>query len=403
MRNKPFRWINACQQPLATQKGMIDANHKAAIEILRRNNWPQATLNGQATWQSEVTSVPIMVPGVEIPTLDKDQYRATLDIVKPIWDGGQNARQKDVQSVQTVSEHRKLEADLYATREPVIQLYCAGLLANNQVDIIKVSQKDLLARKARLEEQVANGTAIPAQVMAVEVRLLELEQQETEAIARKSSAYDGLALLTGISVGANDKLQAAEIGQTFQRPENALRRPEFAVFDARQNVVQAQSRMIAAKNQPRFNAIGTLGYARPGLNFLSNEFEPYAIFGVNMRWNLTNFYTGSTNRERQQLEVQMARIGAQRAQFELQTNIRSQQQVREVERLEAIIQKDRKIVELRDGIVATSQVQVEAGVITESEYLTEVTQANAARLTMALHEVQLMQARLLLNFINGQP
>ncbi len=389
-------------QPIARQSELIAAAHREAMTILQKNNLPQIALAGQATWQTEVTELPIKInlPGFEVPTLSKDQYKLTLEIVHALWDGGQNRGQKDLQTTQTALEQAKLQTDLYATRELVLQLFCAAVLAGKQSEILAASQLDLKNRKNRLEEQVKNGTAIPSNIQSVEVRMLELEQQNEEIESKKRAALDGLELLTGLKISENDKLQLPATAG-FQI-STTVERPEISLFDLQKQLTGAQSKLTGTKSKPRINAIGTLGYGRPGLNFLKNEFEPYAVVGLNFRWNLSNFYTKSVSHEQQQLAIQGEKTVAQRDQFLMQTNVRQQNQIREIERLGRVMEKDKTILNLREKIVATAAVQVENGVLTQTEFLTETTLETTARLNAALHEIQLAQARLMLDFVNGK-
>jgi outer membrane protein TolC len=385
--------------PLAQQQPLIEAAHRAALSQLRSNYLPQASLGGQATWQTEVTSLPISFPGVEVPTLSKDQYRFTLELNQSIWDGGQNAGLTNVQKAQTNAEIQRVQVDRYAAREQTMQLFCAALLAQKHAEALAATKKDLLARKERLAEQVLNGMAIPANIEAFEVRLLEVEQQEEEARSRMASAVDGLSLLTGISIQSSDMLLPPVEAATAT--EEANNRPELRLFALQQQLSQAQEQLSTAKMMPRLNAIATLGYARPGLNFLSNEFSPYGIFGLNFRWNLHPLYTGSAQREKEQLRLQSARIDAQRAQFLLQNDLRARQQTRDIERLQKVLERDQTIIRLRDNLVSTANVQLDNGIITASDYLTENTNATNARLTASIHEIQLLQARMQLLFITG--
>jgi outer membrane protein TolC len=384
--------------PLAQQQPLIEAAHRSALSQLRNNYLPQASLGGQATWQTEVTGLPISFPGIEVPTLSKDQYRFTLDLTQSIWDGGQNAGLTAVQKAQTNAEIQRVQVDRYAAREQTMQLFCAALLAQKQAEALAATKKDLLARKERLDEQVLNGTAIPSNVEAFEVRLLELEHQEEEARARMASAVDGLSLLTGLAIQPSDVLLPP--GEAIPS-ETSNKRPELTLFALQQQLAQSQEQLSVAKTMPRLNAIATLGYARPGLNFLSNEFSPYGIFGLNFRWNLHPLYTGSAQKEKEQLRLQSARIDAQRAQFLLQNDLRAQQQTRDIERLQKVLERDQTIIRLRDNLVGTANVQLDNGIITASDYLTETTNATNARLTASIHEIQLLQARMQLLFITG--
>jgi outer membrane protein TolC len=385
--------------PTGRQTALIQQANQAAIRQLRTGYLPQATLNATATWQTEVTSVPISLPGIEIASLSRDQYRATLDVNQVIWDGGLTNGSIQVQQAQSATEQQRVRTELYAAREQVITLYCAALLAQKQADILVANRADLLSRQTRLQEQVNNGTAIPASVQLVQARLLELDQQQTDLEARRRACIEALNLLCGLSIHQQDVLTAPVVRSAAS---TAIQRPELTLISLQQRSLEAQESLIDARKRPRISAIATLGYARPGLNFLSNEFSPYGIFGMTARWNLQQFYTGTPGLERQQLRVQNERLAAQRDQFLLLTEVKSIQQTRETDRLRQVLAQDQQLIALREQIAKTYEVQLDNGVITPSEYLTEVTQVTTARLSAALHEIQLIQAGLLQNWITGQ-
>lgn len=387
-------------QPLARQQPLIEAAGTAALQQLRSGWWPQATLNGQASWQSEVTELPIRLPNFEVPAISRDQYRLTLEVAQPLWDGGQVARQSNVQKAQTRIEQQRLLTEEYSVKEQIILFYCSVLLAQQQGEILANLRKDVESRKTRAEEQLKQGTAIPLAVQTFSVRLLEMDQQAEEAQTRRKSALEALRLLTGLPF-SDDAVLSADIPATATNGSPA-ERPELQLFALQQQGTLEQEQLARTRLMPRVNAIATLGYARPGLNFLSNDFSPYAILGANFRWNLSGFYNGSVQKERQQYRLQSARIAAQRDQFLLQTSVRRQQQQQEIARLEKMLHTDKSIVQLRESMAATVAVQLENGVLTPTEYLGETTQITQARLQTALHETQLLQAKMMLQYIIGQ-
>ena len=61
--------------PLAKQTDLLLQKSAFEIESLNKGKLPKIDLNGQATYQSAVTGLPISLPNVT--PLNKDQYRAT--------------------------------------------------------------------------------------------------------------------------------------------------------------------------------------------------------------------------------------------------------------------------------------------------------------------------------------
>src|SRR5687768_14971839 len=59
------------QYPLTKQKDLVRQTADLNIENLRKGYLPQLSINGQASYQSDVTAVPISIPGVKFETPDK--------------------------------------------------------------------------------------------------------------------------------------------------------------------------------------------------------------------------------------------------------------------------------------------------------------------------------------------
>jgi outer membrane protein TolC len=57
------------------------------------------------------------------------------------------------------------------------------------------------------------------------------------------------------------------------------------------------------------------------------------------------------------------------------------------------IDRDREIIELREKVVEESASQLKNGVITATEYVTELTRARQARLSLLTNRIRLIQAQ----------
>src|SRR5690606_38187514 len=74
--------------PMVKQRDLISKSASYAIDQVDKRYLPQITINGQATYQSAVTEIPIPVPGMDIPTVDKDQYKFYGEVSQNLYDGG---------------------------------------------------------------------------------------------------------------------------------------------------------------------------------------------------------------------------------------------------------------------------------------------------------------------------
>ena len=74
--------------PLVRQYGLIEKAREYNLENAGKGYLPQFTLSGKATYQSDVTKLPVDVPGIDIKSMPKDQYQVMLEVSQNIWDGG---------------------------------------------------------------------------------------------------------------------------------------------------------------------------------------------------------------------------------------------------------------------------------------------------------------------------
>lgn len=385
--------------PTAQNLALLDASNRLRIQNLNKNYLPQLQLNAQATWQSEVTSLPIEAPGLDIPTISQDQYKATLELRQNLWDGGVNARQKDIQTAATQVEKQNTEVELYHLRNRINQYYFGILLADEQQQLNAVLQENLQARIQKMEASVANGAATRASLYTLQAELLRAEQQAIEIQANRRSAIAALGLL--LNQELDESTQFIKPNESNLSPQANIQRPELSLFQYQNQLLAAQSDLIPATNLPKLSAFATGGYGRPGLNFLDNDFTTYAIVGVNLNWNFSNLYSGKQSNDQQLLTIQQQQVNLQRQAFLVNTNTQLRQLNNEIAQLQASIEKDEQQITLRESIRQSAEAQLDNGIITPADYLTELNNENQAKLNLAIHELQLQLAKANLKVASG--
>src|SRR6185295_6798056 len=61
--------------PQVKQMELIAKSKEYTVDNVSKGYFPQFTISGQATHQSDVTQIPISFPGINIAPLPKDQYK----------------------------------------------------------------------------------------------------------------------------------------------------------------------------------------------------------------------------------------------------------------------------------------------------------------------------------------
>ncbi|MBD0286840.1 MAG: TolC family protein [Flavisolibacter sp.] len=382
--------------PLIKQKDLINQTASINIENLSKSYWPQLTLSGQASYQSDVTNIDIPLPGVKIEPLSKDQYKVVADVNQLIYDGGLIREQKELQTVNARVEEERLEVELYKLSERISQLYLSILLIDEQVKQMAIVESDLVNGIKRVEAQVQNGTAFKSNLNSLKAEQLKNDQRLIELRAMRKGLIQMLDLFLHQNLNENVVL----VRPVTVIPGTQIRRPELRLYQEQMSVLEQQNRLIKARKAPKTSLFLQAGYGRPGLNFLKNEFTPYAITGVRFNWSLGGYYTAK--RERELIGISKRTIDLQKETFVLNTNTQLQQQKAEIEKYEQLIEKDLQIIELRKSVKEAAKAQLENAVITSSDYLREVNAEDNARQMLILHQLQLLQAQINYTIIQGK-
>lgn len=379
--------------PTAQQLPLLDEANRLQINNLNKNYLPTLEFNAQATWQTDVTALPIEIPipGFEIPQQPKDQYKATLDLRQTLWDGGVTTQQKVIQNASTQVEKQRTEVELYNLQSRVNQFYFNTLLADEQLRLNDILQSNLKARIQKAQAAVANGTSTKANLNSLQAELLNAEAQAIEIRANRRTSIQSLSILLKTNIA--EETVFTKTTESFTFNNSNITRPELTLYQYQNQLLAAQSDLIPTRNMPRFSAFVTGGYGRPGLNFLDNEFTPYAILGASVRWNFSEFYNGKPNNDRQLLTLQQQQVDLQKQTFLLNTNTQLTQLNNDIARLQALLQKDQQQIALRESIRQTAEAQLDNGIITSSDYLVELNAENQAKLNLTVHELQLQLAQ----------
>jgi outer membrane protein TolC len=375
--------------PLSAQNALMEQSSILQQKIWDENNLPQLNLNGQATYQSAVTELPIKIPGITTPEVPRDQFKVTLDANQVIYGGGMVTNQKLVEQSNLEINKQGTESDLFKLKERINLVYLNILLTNFTLDILKSNKEDLDARLKKITSGVNNGAVLPINATILKAELIKVEQKRIETAAQKASLIALLGVLTGEAIPENAVFKEPDILVDLDHYNNL--RPEYKLFDLQQQKVVAMKSLTGTKRNPRVYAFGNLGYGRPGLNMFKEEADLFYIVGAKITWNFWNWH--QTRQELQMLDLNKEMIDNQKSTFDLNTRASIQQYISDISKAKDLLKTDEDIISLRAEITANASSQLENGVITATEYLTEFNAEIQARLTKSLHEVQLLQAK----------
>lgn len=373
--------------PLLQQLQLIEQTKDYSVENLSKGNVPQFTINGQATYQSAVTGLPIEIPNVVVEPIAKDQYKIYGEIVQPLTDFGTVNHQKEIAEAKAEIDSKNLEVQLYQIKERINQLYFGILLIDGQLDQNELLNKDLQNGLDKTNAGIENGVTLKIAADQLQAEMLQVDQRKTELKTNRKGFLDMLSLFIGESLGENTLLSSPVSPEL----SDGINRPELATFAAQRESLTLQSELVDKRNNPHFNLFFQGGYGRPALNFLSNDFDFYYTTGIRLNWNISNFYT--SKREKEILKLNQNSVQLQEETFLLNTNVALSQQRQEVFKFQKLLQSDQEIVLLREKVKTTANSQLEYGTITANDFLTYVNAEDKARQNQVLHRIQLLMAQ----------
>lgn len=379
--------------PLMKQHELIAKTEEYSVSNAAKGIFPVITVNGQQTYQSDVTKVPI--PEANVPVLSKNQYKIYGEVTQTLYDGGAIRNQKELHRTTAKVEEQKLEVELYKVKERVNQIFFSILLIDAQADQNELLKSDIERGIRKTEAAVANGVSLQSSADALRAELLKADQRTIELKASRNAYVEMLALFIGKSLSSTTILVRPDPVITNQE----IARPELVLYDYQRQSIDVQNKMIATRNRPKFSSFFQAGYGRPGLNMLNTQADSYYMGGVRLNWTISGFYT--TRKEKALLDISRRSIDLQKETFLYNTNVVLKNQQGEVSKLQQVLASDDEIIALREKIKTSASAQLENGVINTTDYLREVNAEDQSRQSKILHEIQLLQAQYNLQITSG--
>jgi len=380
--------------PLSKQSGLLKQKANYEIEALSKGKLPRIDVNAQATYQSEVIGFPATFSGV-LP-LNKDQYRATLDVSQLIYNGGVIDANAKLKEAQTKTQQQQIEINLYQLKSRINQYYFSILLLQEKTALLS-AKKELLGSKVKeVQSAVKFGAILPASEQILEAEIIKINQQLTEIKFEKIKLLNNLSELTFTKIDSETILVQAET----KALNTNVSRPEIAFYDLQNQQIEFSKGLISKSNLPKINAFGQAGYGNPGLNMLDNSFQTFYLVGLKANWNV--FDWGKNKTDKKALDISKEIVTSDKETFELNNKMQLEEQDYEIKKIEQLLLSDGEIIQIREKIIKSSDAQLKNGVITASEYLVELTNLFEAKNILKTHEVQLAATKSNYEIIKGK-
>lgn len=382
--------------PLVDRYSLLDLTEEYTLKNAYMNYFPQISLSGSASYQTDALAFPFEVPGVELPTFSKDQYAAVLELSQVLWDGGMIAA--DRANIRAKADVSMAEQDInmYSLREKVNDLYFGILYLDQQIRQLDILLSDLENEYKRVENCMKNGVANLSDLDLIEVEKLTQNQNRQNLSSMLEAYLRMLSLMTGVRIN-DSRMLSVPFPDAMDREallaelvQAEIRRPELQLYKAQELEIDTQLDYWTAGGLPQISLFIRGGYGRPGLNMMDNSFQPFAVGGIRLVWNISKLY--SLGYGKKIVDYSKGQINTVREAFLFNTNLQAEEQISEIRRYFSIVDDDEKIVRLRENIRRSTEAAVENGAKNVSDLVTEINKENVARKQLIMHQIEMMKA-----------
>ncbi len=385
--------LESCQEkaranhPLIRQYDLIEKSKEYTLSNAGKSYLPQISMTGIAGYI--IRGLPDLAPPGMETSEDKFQLIGLAQLRQNIWDGGATKTQNEITKASAGVDKAALEVSFHALRERVNNVYFSILLLEEQLGLLNVLRDNLNRNLQSVQLSSENGLAYTSDVDEVRVELLKVDQREIEIEFARMGYSAMLSLLIGDPAAENQTLERPSF--TGNTDEMSIRRPELSLYNFQRTHLEAQVSLSKVSYMPKIGLLGVGVLIQPGLAFGTEKINSLALAGLSVSWGTGGLYQKSNNAELTKLGLE--RITQQERTFMFNTGLQLAQQDSEIEKQNAILAKDREIVELRQNIRKAYEVKYQSGVSTMNDLLRAASAENEARADLALHQVQLLMSQ----------
>jgi len=378
--------------PYYQDRQRIETNAGLKSKNINTQWLPQINANAQATYQSDVTSIPINLPGMTIPKLPLDQYKLWLDINQTLYDGGSISAQRHINETSSQVDLLQNESELHKIVELVNQTYFGLLLVNENIVLLNNVKENLDQRQKTVEAAVKNGILQESDLENINIEILKNKQQIDEL---KFSYAAGISIMSELTGKKLDDSASIELPLIAIPDTGSYQRAEIKMMDVQKTSLRFSDKLTLSQRIPKIYAFTQAGYGRPGLNMFKTDFSSYYIIGLSLKWNLWDW--SKTSRDRQSISLQSEMIDSRRQAFEKNLNIILDNSSARIKQLENSLKTDSSIVDLRSSLTKLSSIKLEQGTMTATDYINDLNGETQAKIQLKSHMIQLVQEKI--NFL----
>lgn len=365
---------------------IFELNNKNAS----KNYYPSLNLNGQASWQSDVTKITIPPQvGFQAPEISKDWYKINLDVQQMIFDGGVTSGQKALNETELNISNQQLQIELYQLKEKVNHLFFNILFLQKNIEVLELMIKSIDASIIDANSALNNGVILSSEVDKLKVEKIQIKQQVIEKKSDLEAVISAINEITKLEITSPENLEIPEV--VIDSYSFINNRPEYLMLSKQQDKLMAAKSLTNSKRLPKLAAFGQAGYGRPGYDMLDDNFVDYYMIGARLNWNIWDW--NKVKNEKHIFDIQNEIIDSQKASMNQNLRADLYKRINDISKFKNLLETDNEIVVLQNNVVTTTLSQFNNGTVTSTTYLIELNKLAKSKLNQEAHKLQLVFAR----------
>lgn len=318
--------IKVAKAELLQSRSLYLPNVNASYTFLNTNNPLMAF--GSKLNQARVTMQDFMPDNLNHPSV-VNNFATKLEVQQPIinMDGvyQKKAEQTKIDALQLKTERVKEYAALEITKT-----YLQLQLSYKALETLQNAKNTNLANKKQIDNYYKNGLIQKSDVLYMEVRVTEIDNQILQAKSNIQNLSDYISFL--LNQPTRKTIYQTEESLTYQEflgdPNTSLN-PNRKDIQAQEKSIEANEWMIKsskAKFLPRLNAFGSFEmYDKTALGFGANGY----VVGLQLSWNVFDGLKSKNDIEKYKADI--AKTQVEIAQFTSQNQLELDKSYRQIQ------------------------------------------------------------------------
>ncbi len=386
------------RHPISKNLEILEQMSHLSDQIIRNDFLPNASVNGQAAYQSDVPSLELGsgIPGLTLPEIPHFQYKGTIDISQVIYDGGLSSDRRELNQIDEKIAVNDIEIQQYKIRQTIEDVYLAILLTQEQKSLMRIHLESLKDTGKRIMALLEEGVLIQSDYDLYYATVIENTNQLESICIAEDYLLRQLGQLSGLEISKDNNLLVPSPSVS----NLAMNRPEMVGLDLKRFSLDKNIELLSHSRRPKVGAFGQIGYGRPGINFFNEDNDEFFIAGLQANWQIWDW--NRVKRQKDQLSLKSKIIENQKESFVEEINSKTIQLEMNIAQIVNSIQKEESLVQIFQSIAETSELQLHDGMITMNDFIQAQNRVKVCQQNLSRYKIELVKAKQNLITLRGE-